>query len=90
MEHFNQAPQGTQEAQSLTEQAARVAITVEWVSPTFLQRKLWIGYAKACKLVDRLIELNYLSRSECSHVHQVIANEEKLQEDMTAGRLTDL
>lgn len=68
-------------------EAAKIAVNEKKMATSLLQRRLCLGYGRAAKIVDRLIELGYVmafsaeGRGPC----EVIVTAEQLQADIENG-----
>lgn len=67
-------------------EAARIAVDENKMAISLLQRRLYLGYGRAAKIVDRLIELGYVRTSKAeSRPYEVIVTAEQFRADLEKG-----
>ncbi len=66
-------------------EAAKIAINSGKVSTSLLQRKLSIGFGRAAKIIDRLIDLEYVRPAERCKPNETVVTAEQLQKDIDNG-----
>ncbi len=66
-------------------EAAKIAIGSGKVSTSLLQRKLGIGYGRAAKIIDRLLDLEYIRPAERCKPNETVVTAEQLQKDIENG-----
>ncbi len=66
-------------------EAAKIAIGSGKVSTSLLQRKLSIGFGRAAKIIDRLLDLEYVRPAERCNPNETIVTDEQLQKDIKNG-----
>lgn len=64
----------------LLEEAVNLILEAEAASPSFLQRKLHIGYARAGRLIDKMEEIGIISESLGSKPRKVIMKKDEWEE----------
>ena len=66
-------------------EAARIIIGTGQASASFLQRRLRLGYARAGRLIDQLVENSVISEADSKNKREVLMSMKELEELQSKG-----
>ena len=61
---------------NLLKEAVRASVLNGGVSPAFLQRKFAIGYSRAAKIIDKLVEFGFITQFNGEKMREIIITPE--------------